>query len=140
MTEFVETVGLRCPARLMFEVTTIKKYMTDMYDVPLAAATVSDTAVYCSVFARCPLGAEGPRWSSGRGRQVQFPGVATGKANAATNEAGTAAKIQKKGKKRRNQDTLNFKDLQMPLTLPQKCGLHTFQILPVASRGLARSK
>ena len=62
------------------------------------------------------------------------------KANAATNEAGTAAKIQKKGKKRRNQDTLNFKDLQMPLTLPQKCGLHTFQILPVASRGLARSK
>ena len=49
-------------------------------------------------------------------------------------------KYKKRGKKRRNQDTLNFKDLQMPLTLPQKCGLHTFQILPVASRGLARSK
>lgn len=79
MTEFVETVGLR-PARLMFEVTTIKKYMTDMYDVPLAAVTVSDSLKYTAVFSQpLPLGAEGARWSSGRGRQVQFPGVATGK-------------------------------------------------------------
>ena len=99
MTEFVETVGLRCPARLMFEVTTIKKYMTDMYDVPLAAATVSDTAVYCSVFARCPLGAEGPRWSSGRGRQVQFPGVATGKSQRCDQRGRNGCENTKKGEK-----------------------------------------
>lgn len=29
--------ALLCLARLMFEVTTIKKYMTDMYDAPFLA-------------------------------------------------------------------------------------------------------
>ena len=100
MTEFLETVGL-CPARLMFEVTTIKKYMTDMYDVPsaaVAAATVSDSLKYnCSVFATvAPWELKVLVGPVAEEDKFNFRVSPLEKANAATNEAGTAAKIPKK--------------------------------------------